>query len=309
MQHSIPLSDTTVNSIRSIYAPLKKQYINFSFMSLESDWVQAYNVIKDESWPECVGYKDFNFLPDHIKSECIGLHQFSPEIYKKRITDDADALFQIDNSGLQLDQNLLEFLNQNIGVIQNKKVIDIGCGFGYWSAFAHYNHCSDVIGVDVRKENVDIALAMQQEIPHNRMKFELCDVHDHDRVSQLCADRDTVLLLGLMYHVHDHYDILKSICQPNVKNIVMCNVESSEIVDSDIPLIHWKYETTFELIAGFHDNQFSIPVGRANPAWFDLTMEKLGFGRQAYKRNHSFVSQQKLEKFKQFKSIYLYQRV
>ena len=311
MKHTIPLSESTLSSIRSVYAPLRKQYIDFYLNAQESAWAQSYNVIKDSSWPECNGYKDFDLLPDYIKIECADIHQFSPEILKQAITSDADRFFQIGNEYV-LDQELLEVLNQNLDIIQNKKIIDIGCNFGHWSIFAHHNHCSNVLGVDIRKENIDIASLLQQqlEIPNTKMKFDLCDVHQHDRISQLCVDRDTVFLLGVMYHVHDHYDILKSLCQSNVKNIVIMNRESTEIIDSDMPLIWWKYEPTFELLAGFYENQTKALVGYPHPAWIDLTMNELGFSKKSYKRYHKFTStQQEIEKFKQFTSIFLYERV
>ena len=311
MKYTIPLSETTVNAIRALYVPLRKQYIDFNLKAQEANWAQSYDIIKDSSWPECKGYEDFDRLPDVIRSECANIHQFSPDLLKQAITNDADKFFQVGNEYV-LNQELLEMLDQNIDIIQNKKIIDIGCNFGHWSAFAHHNNCLNVLGVDARQDNIDIALLLQQqlEISNTQMKFELCDVHQHDRISQLCVDRDTVFLLGVMYHMHDHYDILKSICQSNVKNIVIVNCEATEIIDSDMPLIWWKYEPTFELFAGFCENQTRALVGYPNPAWIDLTMNELGFSKKVYKRYHrSTSSQHGTEKFKQFTSIFLYERV
>jgi len=37
-------------------------------------WLNYYNNIKDQSWPECVTEFEFKFLPDKIKQEIINLH-------------------------------------------------------------------------------------------------------------------------------------------------------------------------------------------------------------------------------------------
>lgn len=46
-------------------------------------WVQAYNDIKDASWPECNTPVDFEKLPTHIQDECANIHQVDPESYIK----------------------------------------------------------------------------------------------------------------------------------------------------------------------------------------------------------------------------------
>jgi len=309
MQNETSLSDPTLELVRSVYASVREKYINHRLSAQQLAWKQSYDVIKDSAWPDCHTYSDFDLLPNLIRAECIEQHGFSSDIFKQAIVDDADDLLQIDQAFV-LNPHLLEFLTQHLEVVHNKKIIDIGCNFGYWSMFAYNNHCANVLGVDVRPENISIATLMQQQlaIPDTHMYFVQGDIHQHAQTAQLCADRDTVFLLGVMYHVHDHYDILKSLCQPGVNSMVIMTREADQVMDADIPLIWWKHEPSFELTAGFHEDRDTVLVGYPNTVWFDIVMSELGFARTAATRYHEFVSQQKTEEFKQFTSIFLYER-
>jgi 2-polyprenyl-3-methyl-5-hydroxy-6-metoxy-1,4-benzoquinol methylase len=309
MQNKIPLSDPTLDLVRSVYAPVREKYIDHRVTTQQLAWKQSYDVVKDSSWPDCYTYSDFDLLPERIRVECIEQHGFSPEIFKQSIVADADAHFKIDQA-FALNPYLVEFLNLRPDVVHDKKIIDIGCNFGYWSMFAYNNHCANVLGVDVRPENISIATLMQQQlaIPDTHMNFVQGDIHQHAQTAQLCADRDTVFLLGVMYHVHDHYDILKSLSQPGVNSLVIMTREADQVIDSDMPLIWWKHEPAFELVAGFHEDRDTVLVGYPNTVWFDLVMAELGFARTASTRYHEFISQQRTHEFKQFTSIFLYER-
>jgi SAM-dependent methyltransferase len=201
-------------------------------------------------------------------------------------------------------------LNENLERIQKKKILDLACNFGYWSIFAYHNQCSDVIGIDVREENINVAKLIQHDlkITDSKLKFMQADLHDHKHIAEICSDRDTVFLLGIMYHIHDHYDLLKSVCQQNVKNIVIETAESNEVSELDAPLIWWKYEPTFELVAGYHNDNEQTLVGHPNINWFDLVMKEFGFKRVVSSRKKKYTSTQQMEKFKQIRSFFLYER-
>jgi organic radical activating enzyme len=42
-------------------------------------WLDAYNNVKDETWPECNEFMDFINLPEHILKECLDVHGISPQ--------------------------------------------------------------------------------------------------------------------------------------------------------------------------------------------------------------------------------------
>jgi organic radical activating enzyme len=47
-------------------------------------WVDAYNRVKDESWPVCQSADDFDNLPEYIKKECTEIHQIDPLSWQKQ---------------------------------------------------------------------------------------------------------------------------------------------------------------------------------------------------------------------------------
>lgn len=54
-----------------------------------SKWQEFYNIIKADSWPECVSESDFASLPDYIQRECVEAFGYVPGIYsiKQQLVD------------------------------------------------------------------------------------------------------------------------------------------------------------------------------------------------------------------------------
>jgi hypothetical protein len=48
--------------------------------NFDSHWAQAYNQIRDQSWPDCNNIDEWDTLPEFIKQECEQVHKFSPDI-------------------------------------------------------------------------------------------------------------------------------------------------------------------------------------------------------------------------------------
>lgn len=312
MKDKITLSNSTIELIDSTRESITEKYVEMEMKFLESTWEKQYNIIKDESWPECNTYKDFEYLPDNIKEECITLHQFSPEFWIDSITKEMNAKYQNFKNGLLFNGYYRPLFDEYPEIIKGKKIIDFACNFGYWSIFCSMQNCLDIIGVDVRLENIKIAKAIQQDlnISKKSLHFAQSDIHNYRQVKDLCFDRETVFLLGIMYHVHDHYNILKSVCGSTVKNIVIETNEAPEIIDLPEPLIHWKYESTVDLLMGVDEGQDTILVGFPNTSWFDLAMKGQGFERVAVKRAVRYSSSYlKTEQFKQIRSAYLYKKI
>jgi len=73
----------TVDTIRDILvSPITETY-----KCDYTKWVDAYNQVKDISWPDCSTIDDYDKLPEDIKNECKDIHKIDPENFKK-ITGD-----------------------------------------------------------------------------------------------------------------------------------------------------------------------------------------------------------------------------
>ena len=79
-----------------IYNPLFQKQLEYKLQEAREVWNEKYSAIKDQSWPDCESYEDFDSLPNHIKKECIEVHKFSPEIWKQDITTDTVRPFSLD---------------------------------------------------------------------------------------------------------------------------------------------------------------------------------------------------------------------
>lgn len=78
---------------------LKFQYRNQHL----SGWVNAYQSVKDDSWPNCNSIEDFENLPEHIKQECTEIHKIDPNSFMMNsgaviITDDQGVTVELDYS-------------------------------------------------------------------------------------------------------------------------------------------------------------------------------------------------------------------
>lgn len=312
MSFTLKLSEATSDLIEQISSPSKDTYIKERLAEQEQNWVETYNLIKADNWPSIKGYADFKELPDYIKTECTEVHKFSDELFKQAIIDDA-TMFNNRVNEIKYHPIILSVMDRFVNLINGKSVIDIGCNFGHWSIFANSHGASHVIGSDVRQENVNIAKLCQQDlgIDPSALQFVKSDVHDYAQLKNLCSDRTTVFFLGLLYHVHDHYNVLESLCQPSVEHIFIETAEVDEYCETSDPLIWWKQEPSYELIAGYHNHKDKILVGYPNEAWITMAMEVLGFNLSFKEVYNIYNSNQKLEKekYRQRRIIMLFERI
>ncbi len=91
----------------------------------------------------------------------------------------------------QQDYRFLQTLDSNI-VFENKKVLDIGCGFGDYFTFLNNNHImfDEYIGYDI---NPDLISESQKLHTSNRAKFEVENI--------LISKKSNIANIGLMFGV------------------------------------------------------------------------------------------------------------
>lgn len=277
------LSQETTNLIQQIIDPVSQQYISFHYNENEKEFVKKYNFVKDQSWPDCKSYNNFDSLPDQIKEECINIHGFSPQIYLDNIKKDS-GIQKFDF--LKVYDDIIEFLLKHKNIIENQNIVDFACKQGELSFFAAFNNANSVLAMDIRKKNIDIACLIMNDsnikdsLKDSKLDFVISDIHDYQSNRQFCCGKNTAFLLGIMYHVHDHVDIIESIFSNNVENIVI----ESGIFEHEEPLIWWKTENTFDLRSGWHKSKNDIIVGHPTVSWFDLIANCYGYHKVDQKK-------------------------
>ena len=288
-----------------IYQPITKKLIQYNLEKSLDLWREKYSLIKDSSWPSCNLFEDFYQLPKIIQDECINVHQFFPDLWQQQIIDDAKQVFTLPPLPRQK-----KIVASNLDIIVDKNIVDFACNHGGYTFASYEAGASSVIGFDIRDDNLKMATAIQTflKLPVDKIKFIKLDIHNYDKITELCRNKDTALVPGLMYHVHDHYQILLSIAASNIPNILIETGENSDIVDSKQPLIRWRTEPTFENISGWVNDQAEISVGYPNSAWFTMVMTQLGYKLTSSSRSEIFFSKNHPDEFKQIRSVYVFKK-
>ena len=82
---------------------------------------------------------------------------------------------------------------------KNKKVLDVGCGTGYFTYHAAKKG-ANVLGIDYAEEGINIA---KKKYKHKNLKFEKLDVKN------VKEKFDIIVSIGVMEHMDDPYQVLK----------------------------------------------------------------------------------------------------
>jgi hypothetical protein len=243
-------------------------------------WKKSYDAIRDVSWPNCDTVEEFKNLPEAIKHECINVHNFSADQWlNKDIAFDQwqeDTTWNIQTFDLiRLNYIIVE----NLEFITGKKVVDFAGHIGFFAGCCLHNGASTVTFTNIKEECVAIGDEMLSLIEPNTHRHQsmVADIHDYDYNRQICQEQDTVMLLGIMDIVYDHYKILESIANCAPKTIIIEHVEPIKILDHPEPLVYWWSEVTHTTWKGYHKDLKPIVVGSPNSSWFDLAMDRLGY--------------------------------
>lgn len=279
--------DEIVNIKKMLPNKLLHEYANFKAGCLRVvpddmiAWRNSYNNIKDPSWPNCNSILDFDNLPIDIQNECRTVHKFSPELYfNKDMTYDQwtpDEKFDYTVSGLVRTKNIIL---DNLEFITNKNLIDIGCHIGDMSYYSLYHGARSVLATNIRSEYLDIAKEYLGLAGYtDQFTTQLADIHNYRATTELVQGKDTVLFLGLLYHIHDHYSVLESITRAGPTTIIIETCQDPAIVNDPNPLIFWGTEPTENPWHGWYESNSRCLVGFPNPSWIDLAMNTLGYSK------------------------------
>jgi len=105
------------------------------------------------------------------------------------------------------------------GSLSGKRVLDLGCGAGFWSLAAVEAGAEFVLGVDAQERYVEQAeLVFEAKgIDRSRYRFEHGDVFTHD----LGTGFDVILCLGLLDHVTRPFELFELMSGAGAKLIVI----------------------------------------------------------------------------------------
>jgi SAM-dependent methyltransferase len=285
-----------------ISRPAQQRLIDINLANIDDLWREQYAMIKDESWPCCSTVDEFKFLPNWIQEECKQDHGLDPELMLKKIIDDANNVIVADDcqSARSYEQQIL---SRNRDIILGHDIIDFACNTGSYSFEAIHHGANSVVGFDIREDWIALAnlWAKEFQLPSEKIKFLKLDIHDYEGITGICQNATTALVPGIMYHIHDHYQVLEAIANANVQNIIIETKECEEISRSDHPLIWWNTEPAAGLLKGRYGNHATVLAGLPNISWFKLAAKTLGY-------DHYSTEYPKLSKYNNARSVHVFKR-
>ena len=166
---------------------------------------------------------------------------------------------------------------QNINKLHNQNVLDIGCNIGYLSLFSLHVGAKNVIGIDIRENKLKIANFICQNAQFSNYQFIKSDINNTDNMLKHCEKVDTILFSGTLYHISNHYEILKTFSRSKAKNIIIENMEVPRFVNDHTPNIDWVQEAVHDNMNGWSESKKDVLVGRPNQAWINTAMTELGW--------------------------------
>jgi predicted nicotinamide N-methyase len=158
----------------------------------------------------------------------------------------------------QADQErFAKIILDNIDMIAEKKVFDVGTLVGTLALFCLYNKSSHVTSIDVRTENLDIAREGCDLAGFSNVDFILCDLYDSEKLLAMIGDSETILLSGVFYHVNNHYQLIEQLSSSQAQNLILETV----INDSTNSTVEWFLEDSTDHRAGADGTRKTVLAG------------------------------------------------
>lgn len=141
----------------------------------------------------------------------------------------------------RLNHRFNVLINNNLEIIKNSRILDLGSHDGRWSFAALKNGASHVTGIEGRSRLVENAEKTMKKynVPDDNYHFIVDDVFQGIKKLKT-GTFDVVFNFGLFYHIQDHMLLLDLIKQLNPKYLIL----DTNVLITDYPLIKLKVENS-----------------------------------------------------------------
>ena len=182
------------------------------------DFIQNYNNIKDSTWPDIHGYKDFKMLSNEIQHECMtkGL-----SLHKWQFDQRKNLSVVVEDQRLVMLIPVIKLVMDNMAYIKNKHVLEFYSGRGKLSGSMLHIGCQSLTVVDHTKffqqcqRNLNSAFDTPNVIYHDIKKYNTITYSNFDTV--IIAEEQA----KWNHTQHNNDNIIKSVVSHNPKNIII----------------------------------------------------------------------------------------
>lgn len=196
------------------------------------------------------------------------------------------------------EKDLIRFkhiIGDQLDHIQNKRVLDVACHLGYLSLFCLHNNASYVTGTNVRDRELEIADEVGKIAGYNNLEFINSNIYHTEEFLKLCNSHDTILLSGIIYHINNHYQVLKTIADSSAQTVIIETDLHKAINLGSNPIINWIVEETGLWSEGFEENQTTTFVGVPNRQWIEQSLLQLNF-TILYNKKFEFIDNNRISR-------------
>lgn len=172
--------------------------------------------------------------------------------------------------------------------IKNKHVLDYASHLGYFTYFSLYYGAKHVSSRDIFQFKLNIAKTALEN--YKNYDSGISDVYDLEKLKKDTKDVETILFLGLVYHIHNHVEVFDIFTKSSAKTIIIDSTLSENIQDKkELPLVYYKFETSSNIqeeCVNAADNKIfnsKIYVGEPTPAYIDALLSGFGWEKESYK--------------------------
>ena len=166
----------------------------------------------------------------------------------------------------------------NKSFIESQNIFDIGSHLGYITLFCLHLGCKHITGLEPRENKHELSSFVCKTAGYQNFKFVKGSTYQDNFMT--CADKvDTVILSALIYHVADHFRLLKKITDSSAKCLIIENKEKKHIAFDIEPKVAWKIEDIDQGkdTGGWHPNKNQFLVGTPNQPFLNGIMFELGW--------------------------------
>lgn len=191
---------------------------------------------------------------------------------------------------------------KNKDIIEDRKVLDFAASWGYFSYAMALAGAQHVLATDARQSNVDaMRLGFQHCSLEQSVDVMLHDINDHDSFANLFNDVQTIHLSGIIYHVNNHFALLKKLSDLKADAIIVDTVvPHRRVYFDDTSTITWYTEDQCDQLAGIDSNfDRTNYAGYPNKAWLYDVLKLLGWNI----RSHDLISMLHPEDKLHFRSV------
>ena len=163
-----------------------------------------------------------------------------------------------------------QYLELNQYLFKDKTVLDLACHDGISTGIIKDLGAKHVYGVEARKE---LVIKAEKNVIGN-VNFYVGDIQDEKLIAPLIEKSDTVVALGVFYHLYNHFGLFSCILKSNIKYVLIETVSGPETLD---PSMSWGFERVNNVFNGWHNTAEYVPHGTPNLSWIFQSAKLFGF--------------------------------